>query len=175
MRSFATKILVASLFLGLRLAAADQQKSLPCDRAESHQFDFWLGDWNVVGTKSKTPAGTSHIERTIGNCAIWENWTSLGTSGYTGKSYNAYDPNLKRWEQFWVDNAGDTIYFYGNLREGVMDFYTDEIPQPDGTRLKRHLQFFNLGPDTVRQFSQGSKDGGKTWTVEYDLTYSRKK
>ena len=82
---------------------------------------------------------------------------------------------MKRWEQFWVDNAGDTIFFYGNLKDGTMDFYTDEIPQPDGTRLKRHLQFFNLGSDRVRQFSQGSTDGGQAWKVEYDLTYIRKK
>jgi hypothetical protein len=27
----------------------------------------------------------------------------------------------------------------------------------------------------VRQFSRGSTDGGKTWTVEYDFTYTRKK
>jgi hypothetical protein len=25
----------------------------------------------------------------------------------------------------------------------------------------------------VRQFSQGSSDGGKTWHVEYDLTYTK--
>jgi hypothetical protein len=66
------------------------------------------------------------------------------------------------------------IHFYGALKESVMDFSTDDIPQPDGTKLRRHLQFFNLGPDKVRQFSQGSKDGGKTWSVEYDITYLRK-
>ena len=148
----------------------------PCDyRVERRQFDFWIGDWNVVSTQGGSPAGVSHIERAIGNCVIWENWTSLGNSGYTGKSYNAYNANLKRWEQFWADNAGGTIFFYGVFKNGIMDFYTDEIPQPDGTRLKRHLQFFNQGPDQVRQFSQGSTDGGKTWKVEYDLTYNRKK
>jgi len=172
-----TRLLIFVLVtLGSLGAQTESKKQLPCNqRAESRQFDFWVGDWDVVGTQSKKPAGTSHIEPAIGNCVIWENWTSLGNSGYTGKSYNAYNPNLKRWEQFWVDNAGDTIFFYGNLKDGVMDFYTDEIPQADGTRLKRHLQFFNLGSDTVRQFSQGSTDGGKTWKIEYDLTYTRKK
>jgi hypothetical protein len=103
---------------------------------------------------------------------IWENWTSLGGS-YAGKSYNAYNPNLKRWEQFWVDNVGGMIHFYGGLKNGVMDYWTDDIPQPDGTKLRRHLQFFNQGPDKVRQFSQGSTDGGKTWHIEYDFTYLR--
>jgi len=92
-----------------------------------------------------------------------------------GKSYNIYNPDLKRWEQFWVDNQGGMIHFFGALNNGVMDFYTDEIPQSDGTKLKRHLQFFNEGADKVRQFSQGSTDGGKTWNVEYDFTYNRKK
>jgi tetratricopeptide (TPR) repeat protein len=153
-----------------------KQNQTPCDyKPENRQFDFWVGDWEASPTKGGPPAGLSHIERTIGDCVIWENWTSLGNAGYTGKSYNIFNPDFKRWEQFWVDNQGGMIHFYGNLNNGVMDFYTDEIPQADGTKLKRHLQFFNLGPDTVRQFSQGSTDGGKTWNVEYDLTYKRKK
>jgi len=152
-----------------------KRNQTPCAyKAEYRQFDFWVGDWNVVTTKDATSAGVSHIERTVGDCVIWENWTSLGTSGYAGKSYNIYNPSLKRWEQFWVDNQGDTIHFAGGLKDGVMDFTTDEIPQPDGTRLKRHLQFFSLDKDTMRQFSQGSTDGGKSWSVEYDLTYHRR-
>jgi len=114
-----------------------------------------------------------HRER-IGGVRDLENWTSANTS-YAGKSYNVYNPVLKRWEQFWVDNVGGTISFYGGLKDGVMDFYTDEVTQPDGSKLKRHLQFFNLAPDKVRQFSQGSTDGGKTWKVEYDFTYTRRK
>jgi hypothetical protein len=56
-----------------------------------------------------------------------------------------------------------------------MDYWTDDLPQPNGPSMRRHLQFFNLAPDTVRQFSQRSTDGGKTWTVEYDFTYHRRK
>jgi len=147
----------------------------PCTYTpENWQFDFWIGDWDVVTTKDSSPAGISHIERVIGDCVIWENWTSL-SSGYAGKSYNTYNSSLKRWEQFWVDNVGGMVHFYGGLTNGVMDFYTDETPQPDGTKIKRHLQFFNLGANKVRQFSQMSTDGEKTWTVEYDLTYNRKR
>jgi tetratricopeptide (TPR) repeat protein len=148
----------------------------PCDYSpDSRQFDFWVGDWTVVTTQDGAPAGISHIERVIGNCVIWENWTSLGTPGYSGKSYNVYNADLKRWEQFWVDSLGGMIHFYGGVRDGVMHLYTDETPQPSGTRTKRHMQFFNLGLDRVRQFSQQSTDAGVTWTVEYDLTYVRKK
>ena len=147
----------------------------PCEYdAESRQFDFWIGDWHVSRTSGGPQVGASHIEKAIGGCVIWENWTSLGTN-YFGKSYNTFNQNLKRWEQFWVDNQGGMIHFFGGLKDGTMDFYTDDVPQPDGSKLRRHLQFFNLGPDKVRQFSQGSTDGGKTWNVEYDFTYVRAK
>lgn len=146
----------------------------PCAyTAENRQFDFWLGDWNVVTTKGETPAGTSKIELILGDCVVQENWT--GGGGGSGKSYNIYNQSLKRWEQYWVDGVGGNIFFYGELKDGAMDYWTDAIPQPDGTKLKRHLQFFKIGPDTVRQFSQGSTDEGKTWHVEYDFTYTRKK
>ena len=148
----------------------------PCGyTTENRQFDFWVGEWNVETTNGAVPAGQSHIEKTLSDCVILENWQSNGNP-YSGKSYNIYNSALKRWEQFWVDNVGGNIFFYGGLnKDGVMDYYTDELPQPDGTKLKRHLQFFPLGPDKVRQFSQGSSDGGKTWSVEYDFTYLRKK
>jgi tetratricopeptide (TPR) repeat protein len=157
------------------LLAQARHNQKPCESTpENRQFDFWVGDWDVVATEDGVPAGVSHIERTIGDCVIWENWSSLN-SAYSGKSYNTYNSNLKRWEQFWVDNVGGMVHFYGNLKDGVMDFYSDATPQPDGTKVARHLQFFNQGPGKVRQFSQITTDSGKTWTVEYDLTYSRKK
>jgi hypothetical protein len=91
-----------------------------------------------------------------------------------GQELQHLDAGLQRWEQFWVDNRGGMIHFYGVSKEGVMDFWTDDIPQPDGTKLRRHLQLLNLRPDKVRQLSQGSKDGEKTWNVEYDFTHLRK-
>jgi len=147
----------------------------PCAyRPENRQFDFWVGEWNVETTHGGIPSGQSKIELILADCVVLENWQS-NANPYSGKSYNIYNSALKRWEQFWVDNAGGNIFFYGGLKDGVMDYWTDELPQPDGTKLKRHLQFFALGPDKVRQFSQGSTDNGKTWNVEYDFTYIRKK
>lgn len=167
-----------SLHSDPRFAKLEEQANRnlkPCAyMSENRQFDFWLGEWNVETTRGGIPSGQSKIELILSDCVVLENWQSNGNP-YSGKSYNIYNSALKRWEQFWVDNAGGNIFFYGGLKDGVMDYYTDELPQPDGTKLKRHLQFFPLGPNKVRQFSQGSTDGGKTWTVEYDFTYIRKK
>ena len=155
----------------------DQAKraQAPCKYGpEFRQFDFWIGEWSVVTAKGEMPAGDSRIELTLGDCVIVENWTSKN-SLYAGKSYNVYNTAEKRWEQFWVDNGAGMIHFFGGLKDGVMDFYTQDQAQPDGTTNQRHLRFFPLAPDKVRQFSQASADHGKTWTDEYDFIYARKK
>jgi tetratricopeptide (TPR) repeat protein len=147
----------------------------PCAYSpENRQFDFWVGEWDVSTTQGSVPSGNSNIELILGDCVVLENWKSLN-SPYSGKSYNIYNASLKRWEQYWVDNVGGNIFFHGELKDGVMDYWTDDIPQPSGPALRRHLQFSQLGPDKVRQFSRGSTDSGKTWSVEYDFTYVRKK
>jgi tetratricopeptide (TPR) repeat protein len=147
----------------------------PCaSTPENRQFDFWLGEWNVETTQGGVPAGQSKIALILGDCVVQENWQSDGNP-YAGKSYNTYNTALKRWEQYWVDNSAGNIFFYGGLKDGLMDYWTDEIPQPTGPALKRHLQFIKLSPDKVRQFSQVSTDGGTTWKPEYDFTYLRKK
>lgn len=156
----------------MALAKVVDHTAHPCQDPEFRQFDFWIGDWDVTSTGDATPQGTSHIAKEMDGCVVWENWKSLG-SPYFGKSYNTYNVNLKRWEQYWVDNGAGVIFFHGTLKDGVMDYWTDDVPQPDGKVLRRHLQFFDLAPGKVRQFSQGSNDGGKTWNVEYDLTYNR--
>ena len=157
-----------------RIMEQAKKNQRPCAyTSENRQFDFWLGEWNVSTTQGAVPSGNSKIELILEDCVVQENWKSLN-SPYAGRSYNIYNASLKRWEQYWVDNVGGNIFFYGGLKDGVMDYWTDDLPQPDGTKLKRHLQFFKLGSDSVRQFSQGSSDGGKSWQVEYDFTYIRK-
>ncbi len=158
-----------------KLLEQAKKNQRPCAyTAESRQFDFWLGEWSVTTTQGSVPAGDSKIELILEDCVVQENWKSQN-SPYSGKSYNMYNQALKRWEQYWVDNVGGNIFFYGGLKDGVMDYFTDEIPQAGGPALKRHLQFIPMGPEKVRQFSRGTTDGGKTWNVEYDFTYTRKK
>ena len=158
-----------------KLVEQAKHNARPCAYTkENRQLDFWLGEWDVTTTQGSVPAGTSKIELILEDCVVQENWKSMA-SPYSGKSYNIYDAALKRWEQYWVDNVGGNIFFHGELsKDGVLDYWTDDIPQSGGPALRRHLQFIPMGADKVRQFSRGSTDGGKTWNVEYDFTYIRK-
>jgi tetratricopeptide (TPR) repeat protein len=146
------------------------KSSLPCQAAEYRQFDFWVGEWDVVTTEGHNPAGSSSVQLILDQCALLENWTGGGT----GKSLNHYDTRLKKWIQDWVDGQSNGIHFEGGLENGVMSYFADSA-DAQGKPLRRHMQFVRIDADHVRQFSQGSGDGGKTWTPEYDFLYIRKK
>ncbi len=146
----------------------------PCVyRPEARQFDFWVGDWDV--SNAGAPAGTSRIEKMVGDCVIFESWT--GVNGYVGKSFNVYDPVKKRWQQTWVDVTGRITEYYGEFRDGNLYYLSESISTgPDGKeqRTLGRMTFFNLGKDQVRQLWEQSTDEGKTWTVAFDGLYTRK-
>jgi tetratricopeptide (TPR) repeat protein len=146
------------------------QSTLSCREAEYRQFDFWLGEWDVVTTDGHNPAGTSSVQLILGQCVVLENWTGGGT----GKSFNHYDTRLKKWIQDWVDSDANGVHFEGQLENGAMSYFADSA-DTKGLPIRRHMQFVKLDTDHVRQFSQASSDGGKTWNPEYDFTYIRKK
>ena len=141
-------------------------------RPESRQLDFWVGDWNVeeTGAPGKTIA-SSHEEKIIGGCVLLESYTE--GAEYTGKSMNFYDPVLKKWRQTWVDSTGGVSEFRGELQGGALQL-EGESHTANGKLVLRKMVLTPLGPDRVRQHSEASIDGGKTWKTNYDYTYVRR-
>jgi tetratricopeptide (TPR) repeat protein len=153
------------------MADADRN-ARPCVyRTESRAFDFWVGDWDV--TSNGSPAGESHVERILGDCVIFENWT--GANGFTGKSLNFFDVSKKRWQQTWVDNVGGLLEFYGEAKDGSVIFTGEGVPPGQTAPVKNRMTFFNRGADEVRQLIEQSSDDGQTWKVVFDGTYRRKR
>lgn len=158
-----------------RYAAAKakiQANARPCSvDPKARQFDFWIGEWDVQDTASKTPAGKSSIQLILGDCVIFENWTGL--QGGNGKSFNVYNRDKGYWQQTWIDDKGGVTEFVeGTFKDGALQFVTRPQKVPAGDRMRR-LTFFDQGSSQVRQFSEISTDAGKTWGPEYDLTYVR--
>lgn len=137
---------------------------------EYRQFDFWVGDWNVVGTNGQQ-LGTNKVMLLEGGCVVAENWTSA--SGGTGKSFNFYNPITRKWHQSYMDDSGANWMMDGEYKDGVLK-YEGAIYSP-GSKVLVHMSFFNLGPDKVRQTAETSADNGKTWTPVWDSMYIRKK
>ena len=145
----------------------------PCEsRPESHQFDFWIGEWDVHAQQGPL-VGHSSIQQILGQCVLLENWS--GVQGGSGKSFNAYDSATGTWRQFWVDDHGKvTVFTDGQYQDGVMRFLT-RSKDASGHDVLGRLSFHNLGPDRVRQWKERSLDGGGTWQTDYDFLYERKR
>ena len=166
-------------FAGLRedarfkeVVALGDKMTKPCMFSpENRQFDFWIGEWDVQTPQGQL-AGTNSVQNIIDGCVIFENWT--GTIGGTGKSFNFYNASTGKWQQTWVASNGSVTEFVGEFKDNQMRFRSESIGK-DGRKTLRRLTFFNLGPDRVRQFAESSTDEGKTWSVQYDFTYVRKK
>jgi hypothetical protein len=148
----------------------------PCEYDPVYrQFDYWLGTWDVRpnGAPPGTPPATNVITKVHQGCVILESWTA---PGQTGQSFNIYDRVEKKWRQTWVDSTGGLHEYRGELKDGNM-VYEGSVPVPPGRgsgRMHTRLTFFRQPDGSVRQYSERSADGGKTWTVNYDLIYPKR-
>jgi tetratricopeptide (TPR) repeat protein len=155
-----------------RRIATAERAFRPCQsRAESHLFDFWLGEWDVTGPQGQ-PAGKSSVLQILSQCVIFENWTDR--QGGQGKSFNAYNVDYKMWQQFWTDQYGRVTEYRESERtpEGGLRFLAHQ-GAPEHQSLIR-MTFTPIDARTVRQFGETSTDSGKTWTTSFDLYYRRR-
>lgn len=143
----------------------------PCKySAESKQFDFWVGEWDVFNTQGRK-TGTSIIQSIAAGCGVLENWTDV--FGGSGKSINFFDPNDKKWYQYWVGQNNAPLRYSGSYSDGALR-YIGEPAVTNGKTILTRLTFLNVDANTVRQLSEKSDDDGKTWTTVYDFKYVRR-
>jgi hypothetical protein len=161
----------AAFFAAAPFAAAQAKAPRPActDRAEFHQLDFWIGDWEVFNKDQKL--SDTAVQRALKGCALEEIWS--GARGNDGKGLSTYNERTKKWEYFWVSSSGATSHFAGELLGTEMRFAMDQV-QPDGSIRQRHWSLILLPDGRVRELSVGSGDGGKTWTTEYDYEWRKK-
>ena len=151
---------------GATLAQTPTPPPPACQSAEYRQFDFWIGEWEVFLPGGKK-AGDSRIESIAAGCALLENWS--GNGGFSGKSLNSYDSEDKRWHQSWVDSSGSRLELVGSYADKRM-----VLSSAPGSTVQRIAWSVN-DDGSVRQLWESSVDGGKTWAVQFDGKYVRRK
>jgi len=175
--------LALAITLSRPLAASSQTTPAPAPRypcptrAESKQFDFWIGTWDVTPWQAPNPTpqqkmGVNEVYPILEHCVISENWE--GARGGKGKSYNFYDTNVKHWRQIWIADGGTSLDYTGDFSDGAMRFRGWTL-DAKGNRVEQKLTFFSVAPDTVRQLFEQSTDGGTTWAPTFDGRYVRRK
>ena len=168
-----TALVLLFIFSGV-VGFCQSAQSTPCMvNPVYRQFDFWIGEWEVFDLKGNK-AGDSRIEKILDDCVILESWT--GTQGnVSGKSYNSYNQSTGKWQQYWVDNKGGiTEYFNGRFENDKMVVETNNVKQFDGIVKILKMTFQKIDTNKVRQLGESSLDGGKNWSVDFDLQYRRK-
>jgi hypothetical protein len=176
-------LLVASLLAAQAASAAQKtekkkdtaptREPAPCSAAPYRQFDFWVGEWDVVDTAGK-PAGKNRVVSIFDGCGLQENWESA--QGARGTSLNVYDAVAQRWHQTWVDDHGGLLELNGALEEGKMVLVgARPSVKEKGTRVVHRITWTPLAADKVRQYWEASKNEGRTWTTVFDGTYVRRK
>ena len=156
------------------------QAAAPCP-------DFWTGAWTASvppggtlpgGAQATTPVKAADASfRPLfvdpGSCTYLERWDTVPMSdgkSRRGVGVHHYDRKARTWSQLWIDNAGAESTSAGQeFERGVR--YTPTVAPADGAQRRQII--VPLPGGNVRNYGEASRDGGKTWQVEFDFIYTR--
>jgi hypothetical protein len=144
-----------------------------CRAAEHRQFDFWLGDWTVSDANGRA-LGTNRIESLEDGCVMQEHWASA-RGGITGTSLTAFDVDLRRWHQTWMDSGGNVALLDGGSIDGRIVLFGDTFGSNGQLHHRNRISWIPLADGRVRQWWEQSTDDGKTWSTVFDGYYARKR
>jgi hypothetical protein len=153
-------------------APTSTPKPPACIAPENHQFDFWLGDWEVRDASGKL-LGQNRITRLHKDCVLFENYRA---GEFSGSSFNVYDADRRVWHQTWVDSSGGLLVIEGGFRDGKM-ILTGETVDTDKSNAKvdNRITWQPLPDGRVRQLWETSTDKGAIWTTTFDGYYTKQK
>jgi len=159
------------LFVGCVLLSMSVQAQNNCNDPKVHQFDFWIGKWTVYKNGTDTIVGHNEIKPIAGGCSLLESYQSA-RSNYVGNSLNKYNLVTGKWQQFWVDSGGLTLFIEGQYNENKMIMTSSDIGA-DGKTTMNRITWFKNADATVRQLWEQSTDNGNSWSVAFDGIYKK--
>lgn len=150
------------------IAGAQSSPSYGCDSPESHQLDFWVGDWELAHSGGKSH---NRVARSLDGCAIVEHFTGAPGTKLDGTSVSTWDRLSKRWRQVWVDNTGAWLDFTGGEDGGDRTFEREFTR--DGRTIRQRMVFRDVKAASLKWLWQRSDDGGATWKTLWEIDYRR--
>jgi hypothetical protein len=149
---------------------------------KKRQFDFWIGEWDVnlrVMQKDKSwkdqHKSVARIYSILDGKAILELW-SENQNGINGYSLRYYNPKKDKWE-LWLNWAGKnrsgTNGLEGSFRHGRGEFFIESKVDEKTTQISRYT-FSDATPNSLRWDDGYSRDGGKTWSGNWIMEFSRR-
>ena len=158
-------------FLVLADGQMQQSISSACDNNNARAFDFWIGNWNVYDTAGNK-IGHNKISLIEGGCGLREEW--IGSRlGYSGSSYNYFDPTTSLWNQLWIDSQGAILQLKGGMKGEEMVMKSDPTNLANGGVLINRITWKPVSANEVVQCWERSTDGGKSWDTIFKGLYEK--
>jgi hypothetical protein len=137
---------------------------------EDHQFDFWVGTWDV--TWGDDARGTNVVRKILDDRAILEEFDASPTAAFRGVSISSWDAVARRWRQTWADTEGHHWNFTGGMGSGRMILSTDDLE--NGRTVRKRMVFFDISPEALEWTWERSVDDGATWELLWAIHYRRR-
>ena len=184
LRSVSTARRWAALFslLGVtalaRPAAMEASAPVPaagaCDGPQHHQFDFWVGNWQVFDAQTRQLVAIDRIEKHSQGCIVQQNLTFVtdmyrrpgATYRLAGIGVNRFDGEA--WVQLWADNMWGAIAMRGTVDEHGALVFKSILPSRNRD-LK--IIYEKRADGTVRNLEYVSPTGTGKWELYGDLIY----
>jgi len=140
-------------------------------------FDFWLGDWSVTWKNADGTTGKAHnhVARILDGQVIEEQFDEDAADPpphLRGRSLSVLQKATGLWRQSWSDNQGGFFAFTASVDGDKRIFATDL--RTDGAQVKgQRMVFRDIAKDSFTWDWESTTDGGKTWTLNWQLSYKR--
>jgi hypothetical protein len=164
--------LVAALLPGKSWSV--DSASAPCDTPQHHQFDFWVGDWQVFDGRTNQLVAFDRVEKHSDGCIVQQNLTMVTDLyrrqgvGYrmTGIGVNRFDG--ESWLELWADNQWGAIVLRGMPSAGKAMVLTTIIPSRN---RDLRLEWERRSDGSVRALQYVAPAGSGKWELYGDLIY----
>ena len=159
-------VLVLAMPPGDAAAASAQRADL---------FDFWLGDWSVSWRNADGSVGKAHnhVARILDGQVIEERFDEDAADPaplLRGHSMSVLEKSTGIWRQAWADNQHGFFALTASVDGDRRIFATDFSIV--GAQVKgQRMVFHDIRPDAFTWDWESTADGGKTWTLQWQLDY----
>jgi hypothetical protein len=159
------------------LAAPAAPPGALCETAAHHEFDFWVGDWQVFDILDHDAlVGYDHVVKEADGCIVQQNLQMLSDLyrrpgvpyRMFGLSVNRFDG--ERWLELWADNQWGAIALAG----GPEDHYAMVLKTITPSRQRDLRLVWELRADGSVEICQYIAPAGSgKWEKYGDLLYRR--
>lgn len=180
-----SSLIFAACLLAIWATPASAQDTWdPCPAEAYHEFDFWIGDWNVTNrflqadtTWAVIGTATNRVYPVLNGCAIIEHWEgNMGPRAIRGFSIRAYDAVREKWILVlnWPrPNRASFGLLEGVFTHGRGEFFSEGTNQQGQPMLTRY-SFADINDQTFRWDAAYSTSKGREWYTNWIMEFSRR-